>query len=131
MCGSRRGDTGSRPPPPLKNPKNIGFHRNPGPDPLKNHKAFNFGLTSACQQNAILMAFCWRADNDPLIVVFGTSSTYQLKKRKKKRCQSWTTSDKTFWVCTWKCLTIIVYPYLFVAIVIVLLGLSYLLVHVY
>ena len=50
----------------LKNYKNIGFLSNTGPDPLKNHKAtkpaFNVG-----------MAFRWRADDDPLIVVFGSS----------------------------------------------------------
>ena len=33
----QRGDRGSRS--PLKNEKNIGFHSNTGPDPLKNHKA--------------------------------------------------------------------------------------------
>ena len=46
---------------PLKNHKNIGFISISGPDPLKNHKAtkpaFNCRPLSACQQNAISMAF--------------------------------------------------------------------------
>ena len=55
--------------PTLKNHKNIGFISNTGPDPLKNHKGtkpvFNVGHSSARQRNAILMAFRWRADDDP------------------------------------------------------------------
>ena len=38
MWGSR-GGPGPDHPPPLENHKNIGFHSNSGPDPLKNHKA--------------------------------------------------------------------------------------------
>ena len=75
---------------PLKNHKNIGFLSNTGPDPLKNHKAtkpaFNVGPSSARQRNAIKMAFCWRADDDPLIVVFGSSLPSSTKK-------SWNPSD--------------------------------------
>ena len=62
---------------PLKNHKRIGFFSNTGPDPLKNHKAtkpaFNVGPSSACQGNAIEMAFRWWADDGQLIVVFGSS----------------------------------------------------------
>ena len=58
---------------PMKNHKNIGFLSNTGPDPLKNHKAtnpaFNVGPSSARQRNAIQMAFRWRANDGPLIVV--------------------------------------------------------------
>ena len=43
------------------------------------------GLSSARQRNAILMAFRWRADDGPILVVFGT--THKLKK-------SWTPSEK-------------------------------------
>ena len=61
--------------PPLKNHKNIGFLSNTYPDPLKNHKAtnqaFNVGESSAPKRNAIKMAFRWRADDGPFIVVFG------------------------------------------------------------
>ena len=59
------GDRGSGP--PLKNLKNIVFLSNIGPDLLKNLKAtkpaFNVGPSSACQRNAILMVFRWRADD--------------------------------------------------------------------
>ena len=71
MRGSRGGGGWQgflTPPPPLKNYKNIGFLSNTGLDPLKNHKAtklaFNVGQSSA---------FRWRADNGPLLVVFGSS----------------------------------------------------------
>ena len=40
------------------------------------------------------MAFRWRADGGPLIVVLGSS----LPSSTKKRCESWTPSDKTFWI---------------------------------
>ena len=98
--GPRRGGgRGSWPPLPLKNHKNLEFLCNTGPDPLKNHKAtkpeFNVGPSSARQRNAILMAFRWGADDGPLLVVFGSSLPSS-----KKCCQSWTPSDKTFWICT-------------------------------
>ena len=100
MFGSRGGDRGSGPPPPLKNHKNIGSLSNSGPDTLINHKAtkpaFNVGSSWARQQNAIKMGFRWRADDDPNVVVFGS---YFFSS--KKRCQSWTPSDKTFWICAW------------------------------
>ena len=73
--------------PPLKNHKNIGFLCNTGPDPLKNHKvtkpAFNVGPSSACQQNAISMAFHWRADDRPIKAIFGSSIPQSTKKYKK------------------------------------------------
>ena len=44
------GGGGCPDPHPLENHKNIGFHSNTGPDPLKNHKAtkpvFNVGTSS-------------------------------------------------------------------------------------
>ena len=66
----------------------------------ENHKAtkpaVNVGPSSTHQQNAIHMAFRWRADDGPLIVIFGSS----LQSPTKKSCQSWTPSGKTFWICT-------------------------------
>ena len=66
----------------LKNHKNKGFLSNTGPDPLKNHKAtkpaFNVVPSSARQRIAILMAFRWRINEGPLIVV----STYKEKTSK-------------------------------------------------
>ena len=41
------------------------------------------------------MTFCWWADDCPLIVVLGSSLP---SSTTKKRCQSWTPSDKTFWI---------------------------------
>ena len=97
--GSRRGTGGPTTPPPLKNHKNIGFLSNTGPDPLKNHKdtklAFNVGQSSAHQRNAIQIAFCWRADDGPFIMIFGSSIPSSTKTNK---FQIWTPSDKTFWI---------------------------------
>ena len=99
FMGGSRGGQGVRTPPPLKNHKNTGFLCNTGPDPLKNHKAtkpaFNVGLSSARQRNAISMALRWRADDGRLIVVVGPSLP---SSTKLKRYQIWTISDKTFWI---------------------------------
>ena len=83
---------------PLKN------HCNAGPDPLKNHKdtnpAFNVRPSSACQRNAISMAFRWRADDGPLIVVSGffLPSPTNKKKKKKNVVEVGTPFDKKFWI---------------------------------
>ena len=73
MSGSRGGWQGVWTP-RLKNHKHLGFLRNTGPDPVKNRKttkpAFNVGPLSACQRNAIYMAFRWRVDDGPLIELF-------------------------------------------------------------
>ena len=42
------------------------------------------------------MAFRWRADDGPLIVVFGSPSPHQLKKPSQLD-----TPDKTFWIRAW------------------------------
>ena len=47
--------------------------------------------------------------------VFDPSSPHKLKKKKNekgKRCQSWTTSDKTFWIRAYENVTFIVWLYL-------------------
>ena len=50
----------------------------------------------------IKMAFRWRADDSPQKVVFGSSLLSSTKTNKQnKRCQSWTPSDKTFWIRAW------------------------------
>ena len=70
--------------PPLKNHKNIGSPSNTGPDPFKITKLPSqhsmFGHHRHAEQNAILMAFRWWADDGPILVVFG--STHLLKKKK-------------------------------------------------
>ena len=82
---------------PSEKSQNIGFSSNTGPDPLKNHKAtkpaFNVGSLSARQQNVILMAFRWWANDGPLIV-FRSTSPHYLKTHTQKR-QIWTPSSKT------------------------------------
>ena len=64
------------------------FSSNTGTDPLKNHKvtkpALNVGPSLVRQRNAISMAFRWRADVGPLMVVFGSSLPLSTKKKKKK-----------------------------------------------
>ena len=71
MRGSRGGGRGSGPPLPplLKNHKIIGFLCNTGP---KNHNATKQAFNVKCwaiisQRNAIWMAFCWWADDGPLL----------------------------------------------------------------
>ena len=102
----KRGDRGSGPPPPpWKITKIYGFFSNTGPDPLENYKTtkqvFIVGPSSARQRTpfqwcfacGLIMAhFKWYKSPLP-------SSTKT--KKKKKRCQTWTPSDKTFWIPAW------------------------------
>ena len=92
---SNEGRGSSSPPTPPKNHRNIGFQSISGPDHLK-------------------LTFCWQAVDDPLSLLFGYSFP-PLKEtkttNKKKRCQSWTPSGKTFciracnrWAIHFKCL---------------------------
>ena len=84
MCGSRGGTRGPDPP-PLKKHTNLRFVSNSGPDPLKNHEAtepaFSVGPLSARQRK---MAFRWRADDGPLIVVFESSHPSSTNKKTSK-----------------------------------------------
>ena len=98
MCGSRGGGGGGGggtggPDPPLKNHKIIGFSSNTGPDLLK--KCWAIIGTPAKHH---LMVFRWWADDGPIIVVLGSSLPSSTKKNKIKNLQSWTPSDKTFWI---------------------------------
>ena len=73
------------------------FFSNTGPDPLKcqSYQAIiRCRVIIGTPAKAIEMAFRWRADDDPLIVLSGSS--YQ------KRLQSWTPSYKTLWICACK-----------------------------
>ena len=82
MGGSREGvgsrerfQRGGGSGPPLKNHKNIGFLSNTDPHPLENHKATKHHLNG----------FRWRANDDPLIVVFESSLPHQLKTNNSKK----------------------------------------------
>ena len=57
-------------PDPLKDHKNIGFLCNTGP---ATKPAFSVVPPAARLLNVIYMEFRWRADDGPLIVVFGSS----------------------------------------------------------
>ena len=46
--------------------------------------AFNVGPSSARQRKAIPMGFHWRADDGPLIVIFGSSLPLSTKNKHKK-----------------------------------------------
>ena len=89
---------------PLEKYKNIEFLSNTSADPVKIHKAtkpaLNVGPSSACQRNAIKMAFRWRADGGTFLVLF--VSALPLFPCQRKCYQSWTPSGKTFWIraCT-------------------------------
>ena len=91
----QRGDVGSD---PHEKHQNIGFLINTGPNPLKNHKAtkpeFNNGPSSVRQRNAI-MAFRWRADDDPFLVLF--AFLYPLPKNDKKLLEL-DSPGKTLWI---------------------------------
>ena len=85
MRGSRgRGQKVRTPPPPspVKYHKNLKFLSNTGPDPLKFLKLPSQHSTLGHRRR--LKAFHWRADDGPLLVIFGSSLPY---KRRKKRCQ--------------------------------------------
>ena len=81
----------------------IGFLINTGPDSMENHTATKSALIvgppSVHQRSVILMAFCWWADDVPLLVVFEFSLP---SSTNKKNHQSLTPIDKTFWIRTWK-----------------------------
>ena len=76
-------------PHPLKNDNSIRFLSNDGPDPLKIHKAikpaFKVGPSLAHQRNAIKMEFRWQANDDPLLVVFGSPLTSSTEKAHTKK----------------------------------------------
>ena len=72
----------------LKNYKNKGFLSNTSPDPLKTHKptkpAFLLGYDLHASETPFKMACRWRADDGPLIVVFGSFIPPQTKKTLSK-----------------------------------------------
>ena len=108
----QRGGQGVRTPPPLKISQKYRVSKQYWSGPPG--KSQNYKASIQCRaiigppakrhfQSAIQMAFRWRADDGPLIVVSGfflplIKKKKRNKKERKKRCQSWTPSDKTFWI---------------------------------
>ena len=73
-------------PPPQKNYKNIWFSSNTGPNPLKNHSyqaIIQCWAIIGTPAKRHLMAFCWRADDCPFIVVLGSSPPSSTENKKK------------------------------------------------
>ena len=97
MCGSRGGDRESSPPPPEKY-KFIGFPSNTGPDPLKITKLPSQHSTMGHYRPASETPFQWRFAGRPIIARFWWSLEPLSPKPKQKKYQSWTPSDKIFWI---------------------------------
>ena len=99
MGGSRGGDRGSGP--PWKFTKIKGFLAILVRSPWKSQSyqaSIQCWAIIGTPAKRRLMAFRWWTDDGPLIVVFGSSLPSSITK---KRCQSWTPSDKTFWIRAW------------------------------
>ena len=67
MCGARPGGGGAGDPDLQKNHKNIGFLRNTGPDPLKNHKATEPDSILGRHRHASETPFKWRFAGGPIM----------------------------------------------------------------
>ena len=93
----QRGGTGGPdpPPPPPKNHKNIEFLSNTGPDPQEFSKLpsqhSTLGHHRHVSETPLIKAFRWRADDGPLLVIFGSSLPY--KRRKKPLSEFGSRSD--------------------------------------
>ena len=72
------GRAGVRTPPPPENHKIMGFLSNTGP--LQNHKAIKPAIIDTPAQRHLHMAFRRRADDEPLIMVFGSYIPSSTKK---------------------------------------------------
>ena len=90
------GGVGVRTPPPGKS-QNLGFLSNTGPDHLKNPELLSQPSILGHYLHASKTPFKWRFAGGSMMAhlkwhLFGSSLP------SKKRSQSWTTSDKTFWI---------------------------------
>ena len=94
MCGSRGGGQGLRTPPSGKSKKYRCFSST-GPDPLKivnlssQHSIFGHNLHAS--ENGVSLAGRWWPANSGFWII---PPPFSLKKKKKKRCQSWTPLTK-------------------------------------
>ena len=82
---SREGQGVRTPPPPLENDKNIGFHSNTGPDPLKLTKLLGQHSMLGHHRHASETPFKWRYPGGPMMAhlewYFDPLSPHQLKNR--------------------------------------------------
>ena len=101
-CGT--GVKGSGPPLP-ENHKNIEYLSNTGPDPLKFSKLPSQHSMLGHHLHPSETPFKWRFAGGPMMARFCDIWILSpLKKEKKKtlsELQSWTPSDKTFWIRVW------------------------------
>ena len=86
FIGGSRGGTGVPDPLPLENHRNIGFPSNIDPDSLKILQSYQASIQCwvimGPPAKRYSMAFYWRTDDGPFIVMFGNSIPHQLKKKK-------------------------------------------------
>ena len=90
-------------PPPRKNHINIEFPNSTGPDPLKITKLLIQHSMSRHHQPASETPFKWRFAGGPLMsCLYWYLDPSSPNQTIKKRCQSWTPSNKKFWIraCT-------------------------------
>ena len=92
-------------PPHPKNHKNIGFLSNTGPDLLNITKLSSqhsitvrpsiIGTPAKCHLNGVSLAGWWWPTYTGIWILPHPSH------QRKKHCQSWTPTDKTFWIRVW------------------------------
>ena len=99
MCGSRGGGGRCSRPPPLKDHKKYVF--------LAILVRMHWKIAKLIGQNSMLghhrdateTAFKWLFAGGPMMARF--KGYFDHFSTKKKRCQSWTPSDKSFWIREW------------------------------
>ena len=99
-CANPEGGQGVRT--SLENYNNIGFLSNTGPDLLKITKLPIQHSMLDHHRTASETPFKWRFAGGPLMArlwwYLDASPLHQTEKKRKKRCQSWTPSYKSFWI---------------------------------
>ena len=84
--------------------KNIGFLTNTGKDPLKHHIPSLHSMLGH-QRHASETPFKWRFTGGPMYARrFYWHLEHLIKKQKNNTTQSWTPSEKTFWIRACVCL---------------------------
>ena len=90
------------PPPPKKKSQNYRVSKQYWSGTPENKQSFHARIQ--CRAIIVPPAKRWRGDDDPLLMVFGSSLTSLTKKQTKQNkkqlaeLQSWTPSDQIFWI---------------------------------